>query len=742
MPQKPAAPGKKDEPPKKDEPAKQLKIFIYELDSYLGKVLGERAKRHAAEGEQPIIVGCLQDPRNRPTWADEIIRNDDLLALKKALLSSDVIVYDLSSSPKEATSALKVLLKYDYAENPEEETEKVMIGVSSLLSWAGNSVPLPEGSEGAPSTDLPVLSAINMDDRKPHPNYKAQVTVENLVINKGNIKKDKLKTYVIWSGVLYGCGEGVLHSLFKCSWTGTHKSLPVLGNGLNKEPMIHISDLSGVVLAIAQKRPQEFNTFVAADHSDNTLLQVVTSISTVLQEGEVRTCSRDEYLAFMTQQDEPHLHSIYLSLNLKLNFARGDAIGYGPEGEAWRFKSGIVDNISKVVDEYRAWRSLQPMRVLFFGPPASGWVMTGEGRLVLSRDFAEEYQVTFIDPQAVADEYRQDTTLELGQKLREAAEAGGAPPAELVREAVQRKLQTPACRNQGWVLDGYPATREEAEQLFDVDRVPVEGEPPADEEPPPAQDPPARPAPVPESVFALGASREFLQKRIAALTEEEAAAAGLTAEEFEAAFDEHAAANAADEAGLVGGVVGLLRDNRAKGCLRVVDVELEAELSFVQDQLRLSVGEPRNYDPSRARREREAAAAARAEQREREAAGKREAEEAAGRAEREAKARADAEKLGRLQAEERESLLLRSQPMRKYLMENVLPTLTKGLQEVRLRPLSLLPPHPLSLLDFSLIPLPLPLPPNPPLPLLRASLPVALILPSGRVGRRLPKKCR
>ena len=682
MPAKGAAPTKKDEVPKKEETAKQFKIFIYELDSYLGKVLGDRAKSHAAEGEQPIIAGCLQDPRNRPTWADEIIRSDDLLALKKALLSSDVIVYDLSSSPREATSALKVLLKYDYAENPEDETEKVLIGVSSLLSWAGNSVPLPtDGTEGSTPLDMPVLSAAVLEDRKPHPNYKAQVTVENLIINKGNIKKDKLKTYVIWPGVLYGCGEGVLHSLFKCSWTGSHKQLPVYGNGKNKIPMIHISDLAGVVLSIAQKRP-ELTTFVAVDQAETTLLDVITAISTVLQEGEVRHCSQDEYLAFTTEQNESHLHTIYLKLNLKMQFARGEAIGYGPEGEAWQYKTGLVDKIGKVVDEYRFWRGLQPMRVLFFGPPASGWVMTAEGRLILSQDFADEYQVKLIKPNEVAEEYKQMVSLELGQKLREAMEAGGTAPPELVREAVQRKLQTPACRNQGWVLDGYPATRAEAELLFDVDRVPVEGEPPAEDEPPPTQDPPTKPVPVPETVFSLSASKEFLQKRIAALTEEEATAMGQTADEFEAAYEEFEKENPTDEAGLVGGVVALLRDSKAKGCLRIVDIQLENELSFVQDQLRLSVGEPRNYDPNQARREREAAAKARAEQREREAEKKREAEESAGRAEREAKAKADKEKLARLQAEERESLHLRSQPMRKYLMENVLPTLTKGLQEV------------------------------------------------------------
>ena len=71
-------------PPKEAAPAGggggSKKIFIYELDGYLGKVLGEFAKyKGFAEGETPIISGSLIDPRNKPTWADEVIRKDDLL---------------------------------------------------------------------------------------------------------------------------------------------------------------------------------------------------------------------------------------------------------------------------------------------------------------------------------------------------------------------------------------------------------------------------------------------------------------------------------------------------------------------------------------------------------------------------------------------------------------------------------------------------------------------------------------
>lgn len=55
---------------------------------------------------------------------------------------------------------------------------------------------------------------------------------------------------MVWSGVLYGCGEGVLHSLFKCSWLGTHKALPVLGTGANKIPVTLLSAHAPATLSL------------------------------------------------------------------------------------------------------------------------------------------------------------------------------------------------------------------------------------------------------------------------------------------------------------------------------------------------------------------------------------------------------------------------------------------------------------------------------------------------------------
>ena len=703
-------------PPKEAAPAGggggSKKIFIYELDGYLGKVLGEFAKyKGFAEGETPIISGSLIDPRNKPTWADEVIRKDDLLGLKKALLSSDIIVYDVASTPKEATSALKVLLKYDYAENPEDETDKVLIGVSNLLSWYNNKSPLPAEGEEAAAGDVPVLSSDDAPERKPHDNYKAQVTVENLIINKGNCKKDRLKTYVVWAGLLYGCGEGVLHSLFRCSWLPaeevaedalslrrawrTEKKLPILGSGANKIPMIHVSDLAGMVLELAKRRPEDIKSVLAVDKGEATLADCVSAVSKALQSGEVINLDPNQYLQFMTDFDEPHVHSLLLQLNMKMTLANGELLGYGEEETTWVSQSGFTENIERVVEEYRQWRNLQPVRVLFFGPPtltwypanqdlAAGQLLKAEEKVSLAKDFAEEYQVTCIDLDQLKEEF----------KPAEPAEGEEPEPEKSLIEMLQLKLQQPVCRNQGYVLNNFPATRADAEALFDCDALPAaEGEEPAEDteqaegKPPKAPLPqsvlhltvnvpdPAVPAPPAEGEEPAPDDTPMAEKikaaKLEAYTSVIGARLAMLEEEVRekepdiAEVDTWLTENGLDEEGQQLGCLGLFMTNKAKPegeaeapsnggpgrqvVEQVVNIVTDLELDFIQDKIRLSIGDPRNYDPSKPRREREAKAAALAEAAAAAAAEAKAAEEEASRSAREAKAKLDAERLAKLQ---------------------------------------------------------------------------------------------
>jgi hypothetical protein len=63
--------------------------------------------------------------------------HSDSVAIKDAMLKADVIVFDIVHAQKEATAALKILLKAEY------EEEKTLIAVSSILSWADTPAPKP-----------------------------------------------------------------------------------------------------------------------------------------------------------------------------------------------------------------------------------------------------------------------------------------------------------------------------------------------------------------------------------------------------------------------------------------------------------------------------------------------------------------------------------------------------------------------------------------------------------------------
>lgn len=59
---------------------------------------------------------------------------------------------------------------------------------------------------------------------------------------------NKLKTYVICSGIIYGMEEGDLFFLFKLAWE--NETLPLFKPGNNYVPLIHIKDLIKYLFAL------------------------------------------------------------------------------------------------------------------------------------------------------------------------------------------------------------------------------------------------------------------------------------------------------------------------------------------------------------------------------------------------------------------------------------------------------------------------------------------------------------
>ena len=231
----------------------------------------------------------------------------------------------------------------------------------------------------------------------------------------------------------------------------------------------------------------------------------------------------------------------------------------------------------------------------------------------------------------------------------------------------------------GYVLDGYPETEDEAKAIFVA----------ADD----AEDPDAPdPLTVPEFVFALDASDDFLMNRAKELPEEYAASEGLTEERMTASIKAYRDQNLLEKTVLnyfdyqeihpfyldIEGLDGFL------------EVPTEAPLDFsalddgeVMKKATGVIGEPRNYGPTP---EEQLVQTRVAEEKAQEASDLEEMLEAQRSADALRTSKADQKKwdasLKLVQEQEREAMEASASPLRTFLVRHVMPTLTDGLVEV------------------------------------------------------------
>uniref|UniRef100_A0A8C1VCN8 Adenylate kinase 7a n=1 Tax=Cyprinus carpio TaxID=7962 RepID=A0A8C1VCN8_CYPCA len=171
-----------------------------------------------------------------------------------------------------------------------------------------------------------------------------------------------------------GMGKNIFHFFFKTAWLGELNSIPVSGPGTNIIPAIHIHDLARFEKLVVQNfidhKPKTHN-FIAVDDSKNTFEDIVKVISiplaiaSTLGSGKIENVPKED--AYGTKAiTETDL--LYLGVNLRTEsvFLK-DRLNLH-----WECESGIVDNISQVLEEYKQTRQLLPIKICLLGPPAVG----------------------------------------------------------------------------------------------------------------------------------------------------------------------------------------------------------------------------------------------------------------------------------------------------------------------------------------------------------------------------------
>ncbi|TPX33306.1 adenylate kinase [Synchytrium microbalum] len=611
---------------------------------------GDRKK----DAARKVAIDKFAVRGSTPKWANQVVESSDKAALQDLILSSDVIIYDLLQNVEEAEWAIELLNERaeSFADKP-----KIFIGVSTIMTWAK--------TKGDPEEPEAFITEEEYRRRKSHPNFKTHNAVEKSIIKYG--KKASLKAYVVGAGLVYHAGESIFHYILKASWQNASE-IPCYGDGTNILPTIHLDDLCNIVVEVVETTP-DIHFILAIDDAKSTLYDITKAISDTLGNGKVVKVPKEQALL---QRDVSQADFDMLLANVRLEPARVREMSF-----EWVSEAGLVENVHQLVDEYRDARGLHPLKVVVHGPPAAG-------KTSYAKKIAEQYEIHYVEvdevvkaaidrlerragASATEEESEEDVEAdkELLAELKSAAAANdGKYPEDRVQSFLRDKLSSPPCRNQGFVLDGFPTTTDEAQQLFKNG-----GDDSANE-----QDM------MPEFVIALEASDEFIKTRVMNLPESATAGTKNSEEALTRRLAEYRALNTEETT-----VLNFFDEHEVHPL--VVNAETDS-VDAVMTPILTRIGKPRNYGPTTEElaRRRIAAETAKAVEVAKQESERSQREKEEG--ERHLKSVADWNtRLEEIRKQEQEVLEAQSVPLRNYLMKYVMPTLTTGLIEVcKVRP--------------------------------------------------------
>uniref|UniRef100_A0A8C7XPZ1 Adenylate kinase 7a n=1 Tax=Oryzias sinensis TaxID=183150 RepID=A0A8C7XPZ1_9TELE len=639
-------------------PNNPRRVFINDVDEFSSKNIAkflsaceagkeeeeeEEEEEESPQRKKPLkfdVVGNVSSSSSpqKPAFLLQQYVSPTREELFQVLLESDVVVYNVSESSlprqvEEASWAVTAL----HAASENFKAEKMFILVSSVMGWATTAPTDPSDEDHLPSDE-------EFWKRRPHPRFKSHNTLEKLVIKLSKMKS-KLKCYVVAAGLQYGFEENIFHYFFKVSWMLETPEVPVFGQGTNHIPTIHVFDLGGVIQNIIELKPKA-KYFLAVDQSKNTLEDIV-------KPQEVDCLSIDLRL------DAANVNSL---LNL-----------------SWRCLSGLVLNMESVVQEFKDSRQLQPIRICILGPPAVG-------KTTVAEMICKHYKIYYISTgKAIEEKISQLKEMRSGSQPGDfSAEATAQKELEMIEqsmessqgqltegqvfEILQEKLNSKQCRNQGFVLDGFPESYSQAAMHFSTEEMESQ------ESHLESRAPGYNKTITPDYVFSLEASDDFLTERVRALPQSTAEEAHLVQDEFLSRLSEYRKREEAEETVL---------DFFDHCEIHPEHIELSAEdpdYTDVMKRITEVVGLPKNYSRSYEEHKEEDPLKKEAERRQTLAAERRRRKEAV-LAEMAAQHEAWHKSMQEVQRQEKERLEAQVLPLRNYLMEFVVLSITEAMSQ-------------------------------------------------------------
>ena len=350
-----------------------------------------------------------------------------------------------------------------------------------------------EGEEGEAKEPKKILLFKEKDfiKRIPSPKFYHDKMVETLALANTN---PNLKTYIVCPGFIYGCGEDLFYDYFKMCWLEIPGKLPIIGKGKNTIPTIHIKDLVSLIRRVIETKPKNKYIF-AVDHTKNRqLANIIKKLSKGVGNGLVENIDPNTK---DIEKKIPHYAELSIDIKVKPSKIFNDERKDDEEDEAfekrkfqWHCEFGIPENTEKLRQEFNQYRGMHNLKILITGPP-------GSGKSYISEKLSKFFNIPHFKINDII-EWGKTFTDELGEEIKgkleeitnnvKEAEENFAKrpnkkktdlpldtsqmkklPDEIVIKILRRKLMLNICRNRGYILDGYPRGYKNAFNLFNED---------------------------------------------------------------------------------------------------------------------------------------------------------------------------------------------------------------------------------------------------------------------------------
>ncbi|KAM6964998.1 adenylate kinase 7-like [Aplochiton taeniatus] len=581
-------------------------------------------------------------------------------------MECDVVVYNLSEyvTPEQLEQATWAITTLN-AQMDSFKSQKIFILISTVMTWA-MSKPLDQEDPEA------VMTEDDFRRKRPPNNFKENSNLEKLVLKLGKTKKAKLVGYVVAAGIQYGMGENMFHYFFKTSWLVEFPRIPVFGQGTNIIPMVHVNDLAGVIQNVIDHKPKA-HFFLAVDDSRSPFEDIVKAISIVLGSGKTKKVQKEE--AYQTNAMSPTTLE-YLSINLRLEAV----LTKDTFNIRWVSESGIIQNIHQIVNEYKVERRLLPIKICLLGPPAVG-------KTTIAEKLCKHYRLNHVMQQGVIEEKiallgiiangadpennSEDAIASAQEQLEHLkisiSQNEGQLDEQSILHLLRGKLSSKPCRNQGYVLDGFPKSYEQARELFYEE---------SEFDDPKPKIRPYNKKIIPDYILSLKATEDFLIKRVQDLPQSVAEEMGYTQEEFLLGLARYRQNSSGDET-----VLGYFDDLE----IHPEHIKIQTsdpEYAAVMEKITTLVGQPSNYGPTpEEKKEQDRKLTEEKQRRLAQEAAERKDVEAAALAQLTAQMTEWNKNMTEVKKQEYELLKARSLPLRNYLMKYVMPTFSQAMIE-------------------------------------------------------------